>query len=286
MSADSIRAERQFAKNASFRYMRLQCERWLSAMVAAGQLDQLPPTLYPAYVCGGGPALASTRMRPVSDFFEQLDRPNARLEASASELAAKNAVIRLLAVCVKAHHFLFKLDVLEEAPSIFWVPDLMNPTRPRFGIYYPFLRNKRAIVASEADLALVSSGQLALGRFPVVLTHRPDRWLDLAHWERLEQEGSALRALLEDPKRAGAPASAAQPDGAFPFGSLFEVPEELRPLMKAAGLRWSEGARSYYLPRGFDLDPVSEYFEHLRRSLDAARDISTGSVESFLEETR
>jgi len=289
MPADNPRQERSFAKNASFRYMRLQSERWLSTLLANGQLEERVPTLYQAYVCVGGPSLAHTRMRPVSDFFEALDRPPARSEAATQDLAVKNSILRLLAVCVKAHYFLFKLDVLEEPPSVFWVPDLMNPARPRFGVYYPFLKSKRAVMVSEADLAQISSGKLSLGRFPVVLTHRPDRWLNADHWMQLEKEGSALRALLDAPRRGGPEAAALRATSdpqAFPFGTLFNVPEELRSIMKGAGLRWAEGAQSYYLPRGFDVDPIVEFFNFKQQEISEARDVSNGSYDEFLEEPR
>lgn len=125
---------------------------------------------------------------------------------------------------------------------------------------------------AQADLALVSSGKMALGKFPVALTSDHGSWFDERHWEALAREGDALRLIQESLPISEARAAREHLDAKnFPFGKLFDVPADLRPHMKSAGLRWAEGIGQMYLPLGFDVEPVHAYYEHLLSQWTSAR---------------
>lgn len=266
-----------FLRNATFRQARRMSERWLSESLHRGDVLSRPPILYQAYVCDGGPVFDKARCRSVSEFFEG---PWSQDPALAD---ARHALVRLMAIAAKAHFFLFRLDLIQEEPSVFWVPDLMRSQKNRFGLYCPFLKSQKALVVAEADLALVSSGKLALGRFPVVLTDEHELWLDERHWEGLAREGDALRLIQESLSVSEARGAREHRDEAsFPFGQLFDVPTDLKPHMRAAGLRWAEGVGKMYLPKGFDVQPVRAYYDHLCEQWRSAQALSGGhSEDSF-----
>lgn len=258
-----------YLKNATFRQARRIAERWAQESVARGDFAPREPILYQAYICDGGPSFDRTRCRSVSDYFETA------LQRDPSLAVARESLARLMSIVAKAHYFLFRLDIVQEEPLVFWIPDLMRAGKDRFGIYCTFLKSQKAIVVAQADLALVSSGKLALGRFPVALTDEPERWFDEKHWEALAREGDALRLIQEALPMSESRAAREHADEAsFPFGQIFEVPLDLRPHMKAAGLRWAEGIGKMYLPLGFDAYPVRAYFEHLMAQWSSARALS------------
>lgn len=259
-----------YLKNATVRQARRIAERWTRESSARGDLRVADPVLYQAYVCDGGPAFERTRCRTVSDYFES------GIQRDASLASTRESLARLMAIVAKAHYFLFKIDIIQEEPLVFWVPDLMRANKDRFGIYCPFLKSQKALVVAQADLALVSSGKLALGRFPVALTSAHETWFDERHWEALAREGDALRLIQETlPVSEARAAREHRDESTFPFGHLFDVPSDLRPHMRAAGLRWAEGIAKMYLPLGFDLDPIKAYYDHLLAQWNSAHALSS-----------
>ena len=254
-----------FLKNASFRQARHVAERWAQECSARGDLTIERPILYQAYVCDGGSAFERTRCRTVSDFFQS------DFSRDPALAPTRESLIRLMAIVAKAHFFLFRADLVQEEPLVFWVPDLMRSNKDRFGIYCPFLKSQKALVVAQADLALVSSGKLALGRFPVALTSDCSSWFDERHWETLAREGDAQRLIQESlPISETRAAREYRDEASFPFGRVFDVPEDLRPHMKAAGLRWADGIGKMYLPKGFDFAPVRAYCDDLLAEWNAS----------------
>lgn len=258
-----------FLRNASFRQGRRVSERWLEESIVRGDLDSRPPTLYQAYVCDGGPVFDRARCRSVSEFFEGPWGKDPTLADT------RHTLVRLMAIAAKAHYFIFRLDLIQEEPSVFWVPDLMRANKDRFGLYCPFLKSKKALVVAETDLALVSSGRLSLGKFPVVLTDDHSNWLDENHWANLAKEGDALRLIQESlSMNELRGAREYRDEKTFPFGAIFDVPPDLKGHMKLAGLRWAEGIKKMYLPKGFDEIPVRAYYEHLMDQWRSAQALS------------
>lgn len=259
-----------FLKNATFRQARRIAERWTHESRARGELGSRPPQLYQAYVCDGGPALDRTLSRRVSEFFEPPFSLDPQLADTREHLA------RLMAIVVKAHFFLFRMDIIQEEPLVFWVPDLLRPSKDRFGLYCSFLKSQRALIVSSADLALISSARLSLGRFPVALTDDSSQWFNERHWEALAREGDAARLLQDSLSISEARAAREHADeSTFPFGRLFDVPSDLRSTMKTAGLRWADSLGKMYLPKGFDYLPVKAYFDHLHSEWLRASELSS-----------
>jgi hypothetical protein len=258
-----------YLKNASFRQARRIAERWTQESIQRGDLPSREPILYQAYVCDGGSAFERTRCRSVSEYFESNFAKDPTLSSTRESLT------RLMAIIVKAHFFLFKMDLIQEEPIVFWVPDLMKSNKDRFGIYCPFLKTQKALVVAQADLALVSTGKLALGRFPVALTSDHESWFDDKHWESLARETDSMRLLQETlPVSEARAAREHNDESTFPYGHIFDVPADLRPHMKSAGLRWAEGIGKMYLPKGFDHSPVKAYFDHLHDQWKSAHMLS------------
>ena len=254
-----------YLKNASVRQDRRIAERWTHECSLRGDLHPREPILYQAYVCDGGPAFDRTRCRTVSEYFES------SLSKELTLSQTRESLVRLMAIVAKAHFFLFKADIIQEEPLVFWVPDLMKSNKDRFGIYCPFLKSQKALVVAQADLALVSSGKLALGRFPVALTDQHQSWFDEKHWESLAKDGDTLRLTQETLSTSEARAAREYDnEETFPFGHIFDVPVDLRAHMKSAGLRFADGIGKMYLPRGFDYEPVKAYFDYLHAQWKSA----------------
>lgn len=258
---------------AGFRQSRVIGERWLQESIHRNDIAQHDPILYHAYICDNTPFIGQTKLRQISEFFDTSWSKDPQLNRT------REVLLRLFAIIVKAHFFLFRLDQFADEPYVFWVPDLMRTQSDRFGLYCPFLKSQKALVVAEADLALVSSGKRMLGRFPVVLTSNTDRWFDEKHWEDLAREGDLLRLLNDNTSDLKAAREYKDPQ-TFPYGTLFDAPESLRPQLRQAGLRWAEGVGQMYLPKGFDVDPVQAYYEHLLQRYQDAHD----QLQAFLSQ--
>lgn len=256
-------------KNANFDRFYSFGQQILQHTQAQNDLVIQEPILYQGYITSGESAFDRTRCRTLSEFFSS---HNGWL-TDPSLSKTRESLVRLTSIAIKAHFFLFQMDLLLEDPLVFWVPDLHRPNRDRFGLYCPFIKQKKALVVAGADLASLSTTRLSLQKFPVVLTSDSNHWLDHAHWKSLAFQSDYIR-LLQDPFSVPDAHLARQhtdPE-TFSFGTLFKVPEDLRPIMRSAGLRSADGLGCMYLPKTFDLYPVQMFFDHLMKQRSLAQD--------------
>lgn len=176
-----------------------------------------------------------------------------------------------LSVCVKAHYFMYKDDVLESNPSVFFIPDLANISNFSIGIYYPLYKNKKAIVVSKRNLLKIANTEIGIFKFPVVLGVNYDNWINVRHWEKLEQDGSIIKdVLMEVAKKDINLIKECKNPANFSYGNIFEVPPALKDKMKEVGLKYASGIKMYYLPSGYDYAPVKEYYDFLIKELNVS----------------
>ena len=104
---------------------------------------------------------------------------------------------------------------------------------------------------------------VGLIKFPVIVSRDYKKWFEQEHWKKLDKHGDELRKILEN-KNNKDDIQTCKDQGNFPYGDILEIPNILIGEMKGTGIRWAEGIGKWYLPKGFDLDPVQEYLNYLK----------------------
>ena len=233
--------------------------QWMERSAQKNVLSRRPPTLYEAYLCDGMESVAF--MHDVSSLFRWSSKDTPAVDA------ARDAVVRLLSVCLKMKFFSAKEDRSRHEPYFFVIPDLSNPERNRFGVVLRLDESRKSIVVAECDMAQCASGRVFYGRFPVVLGSDFSSWVDLDAWESLSKQGTASSLLKPwERKKEKETVDAWTNVKDFPFGRLFDVPFHLKDAAKDAGMIWAQGVQRWYLPHGFDMARVAEYMDYLEKT--------------------
>lgn len=229
---------------------------WLIKVRQKNALSIRPPTLYSAYL--------------IDDFseFNFLHDVNSLFRFSSKDTPehhnARDIILRLLSVCLKAHHFLAPQENVRHEPYFFTSPDPSNLGRPHYGIIYRLDgRPNQAIIVATYDILLSSSFKSNPIKFPVVLTQNSYKWLDKKHWSELSIQANILTSILKPWQNQQDIDLADQctQESDFCYGTLLHVPYEIRKYIKPTGIRWSDGLKRWYLPKGWDVDPVQEYIQ-------------------------
>lgn len=230
-----------------------------------------PPTLYRSWITPYNGFQKNWKNALWSDFYKDIDTDSARffsfdqetmVQNMENEFAQKsrNDLMRCMAVAIKCHFFLFYKDVLAEPPSVIQIPDLSNLSEPRFAIIYPFLASRHALIVSRADLSTLSATTLSLVKFPVIIPKNNKYWLNISYWKSLSKEAEKLQMMLKGNKDQ---IQNWKDRNTFPFGNPLDIEQNVLPDMRQTGIRWAEGIKSWYLPKGYDLPPVIEYLDYL-----------------------
>lgn len=227
---------------------------WLVRARQKNVLSNLPPTLYMAYVVDDAPHLGF--MRDLSSLFRYSAKDDPEMDR------ARDQALRLLSVSIKAHFFLGKDSLARHEPYLFSLPDIANPASCHYGLVYRLEgRPSQTIIVANCDLGLVSTLRPTAFRFPVVLTKNSFKWFDKKHWIELGKEADVFDRIMK-PWAAKQELNIIEKwtdESDFPFGTFIDVPYDIKDYVKPTGVRWADALKKWYLPRGFDVDPVKEY---------------------------
>jgi hypothetical protein len=227
---------------------------WLSKARDKNVLSSLPPTLYTAYIVDDAPYLGL--MRDFSSLFRYSSKDDPELHR------ARDQALRLLSVALKAHFFIGRDSLARHEPYLFSVPDVSNPGSCHYGLVYRLEgRPNQTIMVATCDLGQISSLRPSAYKFPVVLTKNSYKWFDKKHWVELGKEADVFERVMKPwvAKQEHNVIEKWTDANDFPFGSFLDVPYELKDYVKPTGIKWADALKKWYLPRGFDIEPVREY---------------------------
>ena len=227
------------------------------------------PSLYRAYVMSGSWSMGEGQDLSLFLRFQTSNDPTMD--------QAKVSISRLLSIAVKAHYFIAEKATVRHEPIVFSCPDLAHPGHWRYGLVYPIdipqergPALSRAIVVAEWDLALSAGQRPSVSKsdeFPVVLMPDPRTWLAKRRWEALRTKADGL-PWFDPPstpaKKRLLDAVAAHTDASsFPYGTILETPIELKEDASLTGAIWGRGIKRWFLPHGFDAEPVVAYIQRM-----------------------
>ena len=233
---------------------------WLEKAKQKNALSIKPPTLYQSYVVGPTDNIIEWG-KPLSEIFRWSNKDD------PSSNRARDAAIRLLAVAHKTHYFTDKSDKVSHEPYLFLMPDVGSPLNSQYGLYYRLEKTSKTILVGEADLGRIATAK-AFSRFPVVLIDEPNyryKWFSLKHWASLGEQSELTNRIQKNwvnKKERDEINLITDPSQFTPHGTLFDIPFAMKDLGRALGMEWAAGLKKWYLPHGFDLDPVKVYLDY------------------------
>lgn len=254
-------AKRQWGPQRSLSEGVSSAIEWFDKAKQKNVLSVRPPTLYQAYLVGPIDGLLDWG-KPLSEVFRwsNKDDPVAH--------QARDAALRLLAVAFKAHFFLERHDRIAHEPYLFAIPDIANPHHTRYGLIYRLDQTSKTILVGESDLGRVATAKVWTGRFPVVLIDEPAtryKWFHMKHWASLAEQADVYSRISKPSagKRERDVIHNHTDLASFPYGTPFEIPYHLKDMGPAVGMEWARGIKRWYLPLGFDADPVKVFVDHV-----------------------
>lgn len=234
---------------------------WVEKARSKNILAVRDPSLFHAYVVGPIEGLIDWG-KPLSEVFKWSSRD------TPANHRARDAAIRLLAVAFKAHFFIERNDKIAHEPYLFVIPDVANPQSQRYGLIYRLSQSAKTILVGEGDLGRIATDRVRVGRFPVVLVDDfsgRQKWFNIKHWNTLADQSEVLTRIARPwaGKREREGVNQHTDLSSFPYGTVFDIPYYLKDLGPALGMEWATGIKRWYLPLGFDVDPVKIFVDYV-----------------------
>lgn len=224
-------------------------------------LRKKPPQIYFAYVLEDTPPLQY--FQNISPVFKYSHKDVPYVDQT------RDSLLRCLSVALKAHFFLFQNDAVSHEPYFFVMPSLLEPSQTHFGLLYKIEKEDKVILVCEKNLKqmIENENNKVIFEFPTVVIEDSFRWYHLKNWYKLK-----LQANLEEVEKpwqnknlAKLAKDAATPNELLKYATILEIPYEIKDAIKPLGIEWSAKVKTWYLPKGFDVDSVKEYIEYMKK---------------------
>ena len=107
-----------------------------------------------------------------------------------------------------------------------------------------------------------------LFEFPTVVIEDSFRWYHLKNWYKVKQQANmeddngkpwqnkTISQLAKDAPNA---------TELQKYATILEVPYEIKDSIKTLGVEWSAKVKTWYLPKGFDVESVKEFIDYTKK---------------------
>lgn len=180
---------------------------------------------------------------------------------------ARDILLRELSVALKAHFFLFPESRVEHSPYFFVLPSLFDPNQTIFGLVYKIEKEDKSIIVCEKDLSLMFHETKIVFPFPAVVIEDSFKWYHMKNWAKIKQQASIEDKPWINKKIAQAAKEAETKEELMNHAVIVDVPFEIKDAIKPLGIEWSSKTKSWYLPKGFDVDSVNEYINYMKKTI-------------------
>lgn len=223
-------------------------------------IRKLGSKVYYSYVLDDTPPLIY--LQNISQIFKysQKDIPYVDL--------ARDKILRLLSVCFKAHYFLFDKANIAHEPYFFVIPNLEIPSQTNFGVVYKLENTSKCILCLEQDISCLFENYQPKHSFNVVVSDDSFKWYSVKLWSKYKND-NIHNELSEKPwllkKLHSKALEATTAEELSNYATILDVPYEIKDYIKPLGIEWSKNLKTWFLPKGFDLDSVEEYILFLKK---------------------
>lgn len=237
-------------------------------------LRKKPPQIFYSYILEDTPPLNYMQNISVAFRYSQKDVPYMDY--------ARDILLRQLSVALKAHFFLFANDVIAHEPYFFSIPSLSEANVTSFGLVYKLEKSNKVIVVSDLDLAKLYVKSKVLFQFPTVVIEDSFKWYHTKNWAKIKAQAN-LDDKSEKPwdnkKMEQAAKEAATKEDLLKYASILEVPYEIKDEIKPLGIEWNNKVKTWYLPKGFDMDSVNEFINYVKKEYDKNPKVEAAKTE-------
>jgi Domain of unknown function (DUF5710) len=224
-------------------------------------LRKKPPQIYFAYVLEDTPPLQY--FQNISPVFKYSQKDVPYIDQT------RDSLLRCLSVALKAHFFLFPNDAVSHEPYFFVMPSLLEPSQTHFGLLYKIEKEDKVILVCEKNLKAMieNENNKVIFEFPTVVIEDSFKWYHMKNWYRLKQQANldGIEKPWQNKGMAELAKDAPTPTELQKYATLLEVPYEIKDAIKPLGIEWSAKVKTWYLPKGFDVDSVKEYIDYTRK---------------------
>lgn len=224
-------------------------------------LRKKPATIFYSYIVEDTPPLQF--LHNISQVFKYSQKDVPYVDQT------RDTLLRCLSVALKAHYFLFEKETVAHEPYFFTIPSLTEPNKTIFGLIYKIDKEDKSIIVCENDLINLFQNTKIVYQFPTVVIEDSFKWFSVKNWFKIKQE-SNISENVDKPwankKQLIGAQEAKTTDELKEFATPIEVPYEIKDFIKPLGIEWSKNNKTWYLPKGFDVESVIEYIEHIKKT--------------------
>lgn len=253
-------SKRQWGHQLSIKQAADVMIEWCIRAREKNVLRKKPPTIFYAYIVDDTPPLQY--MQNISSLFKYSQKDMPYIDQ------ARDVMLRCLSVALKAHFFLFADDAVSHEPYFFSIPSLNDPNNTIFGLVYKIEKEDKSIIVCQQDLLKLFDNPKIHYEFPVVVIEDSFKWFSLKNWNKIKQDAN-ISEFLDKPwlnkKQLQSAQDAKTKDELEKFATVLDIPFELKDFIKPLGIEWSKNIKTWFLPKGFDVDSVLEYIEYIKK---------------------
>lgn len=253
-------AKRQWGPSLSLKESADIMIEWCIRAREKNVLRKKPPQIYYAYVVEDTPPLQY--FQNISPVFKYSQKDIPYIDQT------RDSLLRCLAIALKAHFFIFPEDNVAYEPYFFVLPSLSDPTQTNYGLIYKIEKDDKSIIVSDRELKSLYEKNKIVFEFPVVLTEDSFKWYHMKNWARIKQQANLKNDkpwLNKDNNNLAKDAETKEE--LEKYATILEVPYEIKDAIKPLGIEWSKKVKTWYLAKGFDVDSVNEYIEHMKKEI-------------------
>lgn len=227
-------------------------------------LRKKPAQIYYAYILEDTPPLNYMHNISVAFRYSQKDVPYMDF--------ARDILLRELSVALKAHFFLFPEDSIAHEPYFFIIPSLSEPNTTSFGLLYKVEKENKVILVSNVELSKLFIKTKVLFEFPTVVIEDSLKWYHMKNWAKIKINANIdnksekpwlNKKIQQDAKEA------TTKEELLKYADVLDVPYEIKDEIKPLGIEWNNKVKTWYLPKGFDIDSVLEYINYIKKEFDS-----------------
>jgi Domain of unknown function (DUF5710) len=253
-------SKRQWGNQLSIKQASEIMIEWCIRAREKNVLRRKPPQIYYSYIVEDTPHLQY--LNNISSVFKYSQKDIPYIDQT------RDTLLRCLSVALKAHFFLFQNDAVSYEPYFFTIPSLNDPNNTIHGIIYKIEKEDKSIIVCEKNIIELFDKPKVLYEFPVVVIEDSFKWFSLKIWHKIKQE-SNIAELLDKPwsnkKQIQLAQDAKNRDELIRYSTILDVPYEIKDFIKPLGIEWSKHIKTWYLPKGFDVDSVVEYIDYIKK---------------------
>jgi hypothetical protein len=223
-------------------------------------LRRKPPTIFYGYIVEDTPPLQY--MHNISSAFKYSQKDIPYIDQT------RDVLLRCLSVALKAHFFIFPEETVAHEPYFFAIPSLNAPNNTIYGLIYKIDKADKSIIVCERDLNFLFDQAKVLYHFPVVVIEDSFKWYSLKHWHKIKQEINTSETIEKpwlNKKQNQLIQDARTKEEISKYATILDIPYEIKDYIKPLGIEWSKNLKTWYLPKGFDLDSVIEYIDYMKK---------------------